>query len=69
MTRNIDFTTESVVLTPSETVLPATRNPSAHATAPISSAMQGALMRPTSKSESETAFCNRAMNVVGSMPP
>src|SRR6185295_1094032 len=49
MTRKIDFTTDVVVCNPNDSALPLTRNPSLHATAPMTSAMNGALMIPTSK--------------------
>jgi len=49
ITRKIDFTTEVVVCLPSDSALPLTRRPSLQATTPITSAMNGALMIPTSK--------------------
>src|SRR5947209_6458768 len=49
ITRKIDFTTEVVVCRPSDSALPWTRRPSAQATTPIISAMNGALIMPTSK--------------------
>ena len=49
ITRKIDFTTEVVVRLPSDSALPFTRKPSLQATMPITSAMNGALMMPTSK--------------------
>src|ERR1700712_150363 len=42
----IDSTTEAVVRTPSDSVLPLTRRPSAQATVPITSAIKGALIMP-----------------------
>ena len=48
-TRKIDFTTDVVVCKPNDSALPLTRNPSLHATVPMTSAMNGALMIPTSK--------------------
>ena len=61
ITRKIDFTTEVVVCLPSDSALPFTRKPSLQATMPITSAMNGALMMPTSKWVTETASCRRAM--------
>ena len=55
ITRKIDLTTEEVVWSPSNSALPFTLRPSAHATAPIAKAMNGALMRPTLKCVSEIA--------------
>ena len=49
MTRKMAFTTEVVVCKPSDSALPLTRSPSLHATTPITSAMNGALMMPTLK--------------------
>src|SRR6476646_6128740 len=49
ITRKIDFTTEVVVCLPSDSALPLTRMPSLQATTPITSAINGALIRPTSK--------------------
>src|SRR5512141_3004888 len=69
ITRKIDFTTEVVVCLPSDSALPLTRNPSLQATMPIASAMNGALMMPTSKLVTETASCSRAMKIAGPMPP
>src|ERR671918_84455 len=42
ITRKIDFTTEAVVLRPSDSALPFTCSPSAQATMPITSPMKGA---------------------------
>src|ERR1700724_4253283 len=61
ITRKIDFTTEVVVCLPSDSALPLTRKPSLQATMPIASAMNGALMMPTSKLVTETASCRRAI--------
>src|SRR6266704_645673 len=69
ITRKIDFTTEVVVCLPSDSALPFTRRPSLQATMPITSAMNGALMMPTSKWVTDTASCNRAMKIAGPMPP
>ena len=49
MTRKIDFTTEAVVCKPSDSALPLTFRPSLQATTPMTSAMNGALIMPTSK--------------------
>ena len=49
ITRKIDLTTDVVVCLPSDSALPFTRRPSLQATMPITSAMNGALMIPTSK--------------------
>jgi hypothetical protein len=49
ITRKIDFTTEAVVCSPSDSALPFTLRPSAQATTPIASAMNGALIMPTWK--------------------
>src|SRR5690349_12704130 len=69
ITRKIDFTTEVVVCLPSDSALPFTRRPSLQATMPITSAMNGALMIPTSKWVTDTASCSRAMKTAGSIPP
>src|SRR6478752_34982 len=69
ITRKIDFTTEVVVCLPSDSALPFTRKPSLQATIPITSAMNGALMIPTSKWVTDTASCSRAMKMAGPMPP
>src|SRR5580704_13397772 len=61
ITRKIDFTTDIVVCLPSDSALPFTRRPSLHATMPIASAMNGALMMPTLKLVTDTASCRRAM--------
>src|SRR5579863_454738 len=61
ITRKIDFTTDVVVCLPSDSALPFTRRPSLHATMPIASAMNGALMMPTLKLVTDTASCRRAM--------
>src|SRR5213078_4482968 len=68
ITRKIDFTTEVVVCLPSDSALPFTRKPSLQATMPITSAMNGALMMPTSKWVTETASCSRAMKMAGPIP-
>jgi hypothetical protein len=36
---------------------------------PITSAMKGALIMPTSKLVIDMASCNRAMKIAGPMPP
>ena len=64
MTRKIDFTTEAVVCRPSDSALPLTRSPSPQATMPITSAMNGALIMPTSKCVTVIASCSRAMKIV-----
>jgi hypothetical protein len=69
ITRKIDFTTEVVVCRPSDSALPLTRRPSLQATMPITSAMNGALMMPTSKCVTDTASCSRAMKIAGPMSP
>src|SRR6202158_5561671 len=69
ITRKIDFTTEVVVCLPSDSALPFTRKPSLQATMPITSAMNGALIMPTSKWVMDTASCSRAMKIAGPMPP
>src|SRR5258708_23416365 len=69
ITRKIDFTTEVVVCLPSDSALPFTRSPSLQATTPITSAINGALMIPTSKWVTDTASCSRAMKMTGPMPP
>src|SRR6185295_7312490 len=69
ITRKIDLTTDVVVCLPSDSALPFTRRPSLQATMPITSAMNGALMRPTWKWVTETASCSRAMKIAGPMPP
>src|SRR6202051_960893 len=69
ITRKIDFTTEVVVCFPSDSALPFTRKPSLQATMPITSAMNGALIMPTSKLVTDTASCSRAMKIDGPMPP
>src|ERR1044072_561256 len=48
ITRKIDLTTELVVCSPSDSALPCTCRPSTHATTPMTSAMNGALICPTS---------------------
>ncbi len=53
-----DFVIE--VRSPSDSALPFTCSPSAHATMPITRAMNGALIMPTSKWVSETASRRRA---------
>src|ERR1700727_2281270 len=58
MTRNIDLTTEIVVCFPKDSALPLTRRPSLHATMPITSAINGALIIPTSKCVTDTASCS-----------
>src|SRR5438552_9765891 len=63
ITRNIDFTTDVVVCLPRDSALPLTRSPSLQATIPITSAMKGALMMPTSKCVTDTASCSRAMKI------
>ena len=55
--RKIDLTTDVVVCLPSDSALPFTRSPSLQATMPITSAMNGALMLPTSKWVTDTAAC------------
>src|SRR5512141_2749706 len=69
ITRKIDFTTDVVVCLPSDSALPFTRWPSLQATMPITSAINGALMIPTSKWVTETASCSRARKIAGPMPP
>src|SRR6202048_3374804 len=69
ITRKIDFTTEVVVCLPRDSALPFTRKPSLQATMPITSAINGALIMPTSKWVMDTASCRRAMKIAGSMPP
>src|SRR5215468_6391827 len=69
MTRKIDFTTEVVVCLPSDSALPLTRKPSLHATIPITSAMNGALMMPTLKWVTDMASCSRATKMAGAMSP
>src|SRR5216683_4441283 len=69
ITRKIDFTTDVVVCLPSDSALPFTRKPSLQATMPITSAINGALIMPTSKWVTDTASCNRAMKIAGPMPP
>src|SRR4051812_27584699 len=69
ITRKIDLTTEVVVCLPSDSALPFTLKPSLQATIPITSAMNGALMMPTSKCVTETASCSRATKMAGPMPP
>ena len=69
ITRKIDLTTEEVVLRPSEAALPSTSNPSTQATSPIMSAMNGALIMPTSKVGSQIASRSRARKISGVMPP
>jgi len=49
ITKKIDFTTDVVVCRPSDSALPLTLSPSLHATAPITKAMNGALIMPTLK--------------------
>ncbi len=48
---------------------PSPASPSLQATMPITSAMNGALMMPTSKWVTDTASCSRAMKIAGPMPP
>ncbi len=69
MTRKIDLTTELVVLVPSDSALPCTCRPSTQATSPMTSAMNGALIMPTSNVCSEMASRRRDMNTAGLMPP
>src|ERR1700676_3933407 len=69
ITRKIDFTTEVVVCLPSDSALPFTRKPSLQATMPITSAINGALIMPTSKWVTDTASCRRAMKMAGPSPP
>src|SRR5262249_42653620 len=49
ITKKIDLTTDTVVCRPSDSALPLTWRPSTHATMPIASAMNGALVIPTMK--------------------
>src|SRR6516162_6068688 len=69
MTRKIDFTTDVVVCLPRDSALPLTRRPSLQAMMPITSAMNGALMMPTSKCVTDPASCSRAMKMAGAIPP
>jgi hypothetical protein len=69
MTRKIDLTTEAVVLSPSEAALPSTSKPSVQATSPMVSAMNGALIMPTSNVGSQIASRSRSMKIGGAMPP
>ena len=69
MTRKIAFTTEAVVCRPRDSALPCTLKPSTQATMPMTSAMNGALMMPTSKVSSEIASLSRDKNTSGLMPP
>src|ERR1700710_2296042 len=55
MTRKIDLTTEIVVCLPRDSALPLTLSPSLQATMPMTSAMKGALIIPTSKCVTDTA--------------
>ena len=55
ITRKMDLTTELVVCSPSDSALPLTLRPSAQATTPIASAMNGALIMPTLKCVTEIA--------------
>ena len=59
MTRKIDSTTETVVCMPSNSALPFTAMPSTQATEPITSAMNGALIMPTSNVCNEIASLSR----------
>ena len=65
MTRKIDFTTEAVVCRPSDSALPFTCSPSAQATTPMTSAMNGAFSMPTLKWVSEIASFRREMIDLG----
>src|SRR5581483_319759 len=69
MTRKIAFTTDAVVCSPSDSAEPATRKPSTQAINPITKAMNGALIMPTSKVEREIASRKRSMKTSGGMPP
>src|SRR5689334_23126546 len=55
ITRKIDLTTDVVVCRPNDSALPRTRSPSLVAMMPITSAMNGALIMPTSKCVTDTA--------------
>src|SRR3954454_11349016 len=61
ITRKIDFTTDAVVCSPNDSALPLTSKPSAQATTPITSPMNGALIIPTLKWVTEMASVSRAM--------
>src|SRR4029078_8918939 len=65
ITRKIDLPTDVVVCLPSDSALPFTRRPSLQATMPITSAMNGALMIPTSKWVTETASSRHARETAG----
>ena len=65
ITRKIDLTTELVVFSPSDSALPCTCKPSTQATIPITSAMNGALIIPTSNVVLETASRSRARKTSG----
>src|SRR5215475_3423246 len=69
MTRKIDLTTDVVVCIPSDSALPFTFKPSPQATMPIASAMNGALIMPTSKCVTEIASCRRARYTAGLISP
>ena len=69
MTQKIDLTTDVVVWAPSDSALPFTFNPSVQATIPMTKAMKGDLIMPTSKSEIDTASRSRETKKLGSMPP
>ena len=49
ITKKMALTTDTVVCRPSDSALPLTWKPSTHATMPITSAMNGALLIPTTK--------------------
>src|SRR5262245_17843322 len=59
ITRKIDWTTEAVVRRPRDSALPFTRSPSAQATTPMTSPMNGALIMPTLKWVVEIASVRR----------
>src|SRR5208282_2999885 len=61
ITRKIDFTTDWVVCSPSDSELPLTCRPSVHAMTPMTRAINGALIMPTLKWVTVTASCRRSM--------
>ena len=62
-------TTDDVVCIPRDSALPFTFKPSPQATVPIASAMNGALIMPTSKCVIEIASWRRARYTAGLIPP
>src|SRR5215207_4531223 len=69
ITKKIPFTTEDVVCWPSDSALPCTASPSTQATMPMTAAITGALIIPTTKWSIEMASRSRSRKASGSTPP